>query len=125
MKNGKSNFGFLYIFNMANFEAFCWYFSSSTNPEIERSVIPAVQHYLLLLSLSGPLSLTPPCFFHITWQSIVNDLVNKRGSLDMLPQLAQEKMTLQLASTASATIQPALLLLCIVVVFTRTIINIE
>ena len=36
-----------------------------------------------------------PCFFHIiTWQSIVNDLVNKRGSLDMLPQLAQEKMTL-------------------------------
>ena len=34
-------------------------------------------------------------FFRIiTWQSIVNDLVNKRGSLDMLPQLAQEKMTL-------------------------------
>ena len=35
MKNRKSNFGFSYI--MANFEAFRWNFSSSTNPEIVRS----------------------------------------------------------------------------------------
>ena len=37
MKNGKSNFGFSYIKNLANFEAFRWNFSSSTNPEIWRS----------------------------------------------------------------------------------------
>ena len=32
MKNGKSNYGFSYIniiYNMANFEAFCWVISSS------------------------------------------------------------------------------------------------
>ena len=37
MKNGKSNFKFLNILNMANFEAFCWNFSSSTNSETGRS----------------------------------------------------------------------------------------
>ena len=31
MKNGKSNFGFSYIKNMANFEAFHWVISSSIN----------------------------------------------------------------------------------------------
>ena len=39
MKNRKSNFGFLYTQNMANFEAFQWNFSSSTNPEFGRSVV--------------------------------------------------------------------------------------
>ena len=37
MKNGKSNSAFLYTWNMANFEAFRWNFSSSTNPEIGKS----------------------------------------------------------------------------------------
>ena len=37
MKNRKSNFGFSYIENMTNFEAFCWNFSSSTNLKIGRS----------------------------------------------------------------------------------------
>ena len=34
MKNGKSNFGFSYVEKVANFEAFRWKFSSSTNSEI-------------------------------------------------------------------------------------------
>ena len=31
MENGKSNFGFLYIYNMANLKAFSWVISSSIN----------------------------------------------------------------------------------------------
>ena len=38
MKNGKINFGFSYILNIANFEAFPWNFSLSINPEIRRTV---------------------------------------------------------------------------------------
>ena len=41
MKNGKSNFGFLYLQNMAYFEPFRWKFLSSINSEIGRSDILA------------------------------------------------------------------------------------
>ena len=38
MKNGKSNFGLLYIQNMANFEVFHWVISSSINLFFRKSV---------------------------------------------------------------------------------------
>ena len=37
MTNEKILFGFSYSKNMANFKAFLWNFSSSTNPEIVRN----------------------------------------------------------------------------------------
>ena len=43
-KNGKNNFGFSYIYNMANFEAFRQNISSSTNFEIMKSGSIAFQH---------------------------------------------------------------------------------
>ena len=51
MKNGKSNFGFSYLWNMANFEAFCRVISSSINLLFLKSVI-AAPLLLLLPSFS-------------------------------------------------------------------------
>ena len=50
MKKGKSNFGFSYILNMANFEAFGWNISSSINSEIRRSRLYEVSNIYALWS---------------------------------------------------------------------------
>ena len=47
MKNGKSNFGFSCIYNMANFEAFRWNFSSSISLFFPKSG-QLVSGYLLI-----------------------------------------------------------------------------
>ena len=38
-KENKTLCGFSYVKSMANFDAFCWIFSSSTNPQIMRSAL--------------------------------------------------------------------------------------
>ena len=43
-KRKRKLFGFSYSINMANFEAFLWNFSSSTNPEIIKYVQVIIQY---------------------------------------------------------------------------------
>ena len=50
------NFVFLYVQNMVNFEAFGWFFSSSTNPQFGRSDSSIVCELCDLIDYYGPLN---------------------------------------------------------------------
>ena len=53
MKNGKSNFGFSYILNMANFDAFCWVISSSINTLFLKSDVLVLKYERSLLEVDN------------------------------------------------------------------------